>query len=234
LVTYNERHNEANLENNADGSSHNLSWNCGVEGATEDAAINALRRRQQRNLLATLFLSQGVPMLQAGDEFSRTQGGNNNAYCQDNALSWVDWSLLDRHQDLLAFVQLLARVRRQHPEFRRETFLKGTASRTGAKDVTWLGTHGAEMNHRDWLDGQLRTVGAWFGRGNSPVGRLLLLLNAGPEDQAFVLPTPAAGSHWKCLFDTAQEPRAEAIAPGATHLAPIYALISCSVVLLEC
>jgi len=211
LVSYNERHNEANLENNSDGHGHNLSWNCGVEGPTTDAAIRALRSRQQRNLLATLFLSQGVPMLQAGDEFSRTQLGNNNAYCQDNELSWVDWQLLESNAELVAFVQLLARVRRQYAEFRRETFFKGVASRAGAKDVAWLHPRGGEMTHTDWLDLDLRALGAWFGRGNQPMGRLLVLLNAGKTDQRFALPPSAAGSPWVCRFDTAHD------AFGAAH-----------------
>ena len=114
LVSYNERHNEANGENNADGNHHNLSWNCGIEGPTDDPAISALRRRQMRNLLTTLFLAQGVPMLQAGDEFARTQRGNNNAYCQDNELSWIDWGLREANGDLLAFVRRLAQLRRGH------------------------------------------------------------------------------------------------------------------------
>ena len=112
LVSYNERHNEANGENNADGHHHNLSWNCGVEGPTDDPAISDLRKRQMRNLLTTLFLAQGVPMLQAGDEFARTQRGNNNAYCQDNELSWIDWTLREANGDLLAFVRRLAQLRR--------------------------------------------------------------------------------------------------------------------------
>ncbi len=157
LVSYNERHNEANLENNTDGHNDNLSWNCGVEGPTEDADVNRLRRRQMRNILATLFLSQGVPMLQAGDEFARTQRGNNNAYCQDNEISWVDWRLRSRNSALLRFVRMLAQLRRRHVEFRRETFLKGAASRAGVKDVTWLNAGGAEMTQSEWHDPNLRT-----------------------------------------------------------------------------
>jgi glycogen operon protein len=225
LVSYNERHNEANLENNADGTSHNLSWNCGAEGPTEDASIRALRKRQQRNLLATLFLSQGVPMLQAGDEFGRTQRGNNNAYCQDNEISWVDWRELERSADLVEFVRLSAAVRRQHAEFRRETFLKGTASRAGAKDVTWLHPRGAEMTHTDWLDGNLRTLGIWYGRGNSAAGRLLVLVNASHTDQAFALPAAPSGTIWRRRFDTA----VGADGPVGDH----YPLVSRSVALLE-
>ncbi|HEY1313034.1 MAG TPA: glycogen debranching protein GlgX, partial [Steroidobacteraceae bacterium] len=183
LVSYNQRHNEANLESNADGHNENLSWNCGAEGPTDDPAVNALRKRQMRNMLATLFLSQGVPMLQAGDEFARTQRGNNNAYCQDNEISWVDWHLKSSHADLLRFVQLLAQLRRRHEEFRRETFLKGATSRASVKDVTWLNVGGAEMKQGEWHDGNLRTLGVWFGKRSNLEGRLLLLLNASDSAQ---------------------------------------------------
>jgi isoamylase len=203
LVSYNERHNLANGENNADGHQNNLSWNCGIEGATADPAIAALRKRQMRNLLATLFLSQGVPMLQAGDEFARTQRGNNNAYCQDNEISWIDWSLCAAHRDLVDFVGLLARTRRAHAEFRRETFLKGTASRAAVKDVTWLHPRGSEMTQDDWRDGALRTLGIWFGKHGDAAGRLLLLLNACDSQQTFVMPAPPADSPWLRRFDTA-------------------------------
>jgi len=230
LVSYGNRHNEANLENNSDGTPNNLSWNCGVEGATDDAGIAALRRRQMRNLLATLFLSQGVPMLQAGDEFARTQRGNNNAYCQDNEISWVDWRLCTVNAAQLRFVQLLAQLRRRHPEFRRETFLKGAPLRAGAKDVTWLHVRGTEMTHVDWLDGDLRTLGAWFGRGSSPVGRILLLLNASHLPQEFLLPPAVPGEHWICCFDTAQDTGE----PAGGGVLDRYPLGARSVVLLEC
>jgi len=228
LVAYNDRHNEANGENNSDGTSHNLSWNCGAEGPTSDPAISRLRRRQQRNLLATLMLSQGVPMLQAGDEFGRTQQGNNNAYCQDNAISWIDWSLPAVQQDLIEFVQLLAQLRRRHPELRRETFLKGTSSRAGAKDVTWLNLSGAEMTQSDWQDAELRTLGVWLGRGNQSEGRLLILLNASHLERQFVLPPAAPGAVWIVRFDTTFEKPAE-IRTVSEH----YALGARSVVLLE-
>ena len=138
-----------------------------------------------RNMLATLVLSQGVPMLQAGDEFARTQRGNNNAYCQDNDISWVDWRLLDSRRELVAFVRLLGAIRRQHPELRRETFLKGTASRTGVKDVSWLHIRGGEMTQNDWHDGNVRTLGVLFGNRNNAAHRLLFLLNASDDDQEF-------------------------------------------------
>jgi isoamylase len=201
LVSYNERHNLANGENNADGHHGNLSWNCGVEGPTEDAGINELRRRQMMNLLATLFLSQGVPMLQAGDEFARTQLGNNNAYCLDSEVSWVDWNLRRVNGDLVEFVRMLTELRRCHEEFRRETFLKGTATGGGVKDVTWLHSRGCELTAQDWQDPALRTLGVWFRRAGHSAGRFLLLLNAGDGGQGFVLPP---GAHaWTCRFDTA-------------------------------
>ena len=230
LVSYNHRHNESNLEQNNDGHSNNLSWNCGVEGPTTDPAVLELRRRQKRNLLATLFFSQGVPMLQAGDEFGRTQRGNNNAYCQDNEISWLDWRLRSENQDLLQFVQLLARLRQRHVEFRRETFLKGAASRAGVKDVTWLNVHGGEMTHADWHDGDLRAFGLWFAKRDDSQGRLLLLLNGGDSAQSFTLPPARAGDPWIRILDTALAVhRVESLA-DARH----YQLTASSVALLEC
>ena len=151
------------------------------KGPTDDAQVNTLRQRQIRNFLATLFFSQGVPMLQAGDEFARTQRGNNNAYCQDNETSWIDWRLRGANRELLRFVRLLAQLRRRHVEFRRETFLKGASSRAGVKDVTWLNVHGNEMKQGEWQDESLHTLGIWFGKRSDSGGRLLLLLNAGAE-----------------------------------------------------
>jgi glycogen operon protein len=229
LVSYNERHNEANLEGNTDGHNENLSWNCGAEGPTDDPGVNKLRKRQMRNLLATLFFSQGVPMLQAGDEFARTQRGNNNAYCQDNEISWVDWHLRSINRDLLRFVQLLARLRRLHVEFRRETFLKGAASRVGVKDVTWLNVGGSEMKQSEWQDVNLRTLGIWFGKRNNLDGRLLLLLNAGDSAQTFALPPAPADEPWILQFDTAQG-TCEAMSLGHAR---DYRLDASSVALLE-
>jgi isoamylase len=230
LVSYNERRNEANLESNTDGHNDNLSWNCGAEGPTDDAAIIKLRKRQMRNILATLFLSQGVPMLQAGDEFGRTQRGNNNAYCQDNEISWVDWHLRSVNLDLLRFVQLLARLRRRHVEFRRETFLKGAASRASVKDVMWLNVGGTEMKQGEWQDGNLRTLGIWFGKRNDLQGRLLMLLNAGDSEQTFTLPPAPADEPWIRQFDTAQGTY-QAMSLGHAR---DYRLDASSVALLEC
>jgi isoamylase len=230
LVTYNERHNESNLDNNTDGHGNEMSWNCGVEGPTDDEQIVALRKRQMRNFLATLFLSQGVPMLQAGDEFARTQRGNNNAYCQDNEISWVDWRLRSANYDLLEFAQLLARLRRLHVEFRRETFLKGAASRTGVKDVTWLNVRGTEMTQSEWQDSDLCTLGMWFGEHTGSVEHLLLLVNSAGSEQSFRLPAAPADGPWICLFDTASQ----AIGANSLGAAQSYALKPHSVALLEC
>jgi len=230
LVSYNQRHNELNLENNNDGHSNELSWNCGVEGPTDDAAIVALRKRQMRNFLATLFLSQGVPMLQAGDEFARTQRGNNNAYCQDNEISWIDWRLRSANHELLEFVRLLARLRRLHVAFRRETFLKGAASRAAVKDVTWLNVRGTEMTQSEWQESELRTLGMWFGESTGSAEHLLLLVNSADSEQRFGLPAAPADGPWICLFDTASE------GVGARSLGPAqsYALKPRSLALLEC
>ena len=230
LVSYNNRHNEANLDGNGDGHNHNLSWNCGTEGPTDDPGVNELRRRQMRNILATLFFSQGVPMLQAGDEFARTQRGNNNAYCQDNEISWVDWRLRSVNRNLLRFVQLLARLRRRHVEFRRETFLKGAASRVGAKDVTWLNVGGTEMKQGEWQNENLRTLGIWFGKRNDSDGRLLLLVNAGDSAITFTLPSGPVNGPWIRQFDTALD-AFEALSLGNAR---DYRLDASSVALLEC
>ncbi len=228
LVSYNHRHNEANCD--SAGHGNELSWNCGAEGPTQDKAVLALRNRQMRNFLATLFLSQGVPMLQAGDEFARTQAGNNNAYCQDNEISWVDWRLRSANHELLDFVRLLARLRRLHVEFRRETFLKGAASRAGVKDVTWLNVRGIEMTQGEWHDPQLRTLGIWFGEHTGSVEHLLLLVNSADAEQSVGLPPAPAEGPWICLFDTAKEGNA---AKGLGS-ARSYALEAHSVALLEC
>ena len=230
LVSYNGRHNEANLENNGDGHGNEMSWNCGVEGPTGDPAIVALRKRQMRNFLATLFLSQGVPMLQGGDEFGRTQRGNNNAYCQDNELSWVDWRLRSTNHDLLEFARLLARLRRLHVEFRRETFLKGAASRAAVKDVKWLNVRGTEMTQSEWQDSSLRTLGMWFGEHTGSAEHLLLLVNSAGSEHSFGLPAAPADGPWICLFDTALQ----GIGANSLGGARSYALKAHSVALLEC
>ncbi|GIH69536.1 glycogen debranching protein GlgX [Sphaerimonospora thailandensis] len=214
LVSYNRKHNEANGEDNRDGTDDNRSWNCGVEGPADDPQIMRLRRRQRRNFLATLFVSQGVPMIAAGDEFGRTQHGNNNAYCQDNEISWVDWSLAETEADLLGFVRRLAELRRDHPVFRRRRFFHGKV-RDGVRDIVWLTPAGEEMTDADWATGYAKSL-AVFLNGDAisepgPRGEkiwddsFLLLINAHHESLTFTLPSAEFGDHWQSVLDTADE-----------------------------
>ena len=213
LVSYEQKHNERNGEGNADGHNDNLAWNCGVEGPSEDRKVQKLRQRQQRNFLATLLFSQGVPMICGGDELGRTQQGNNNAYCQDNELSWHDWELDRPRVSLLNFTRRLIAFRRQHPNFRRHKFFQGRPIRgTGAKDITWLRPDGGEMSDEEWAAGWQRTLGVRFDGDAMEVldeqGRrvtddtFLLLLNAHHEPVPFTLPGSAAETHWGWVFDT--------------------------------
>jgi glycogen operon protein len=205
LVTYNGKHNEANGEENRDGTDDNRSWNCGVEGPAEDPKIAELRSRQQRNFLVTLFCSQGVPMLLAGDEIGRTQGGNNNAYCQDSEVSWVDWSRAASERDLLAFTERLAKLRRRHPVFRRRRFFR-------PGDIQWLTPAGQEMTESDWQAGYAKSVAVLLDGGaisepdprGCPVtdSKFLLLFNAGVEPITFMLPEPHLGGEWTVVVDT--------------------------------
>jgi len=214
LVSYNEKHNEANLEGNADGDNHNRSWNHGVEGETDDPAINLLRERQQRNFLATLLLSQGVPMLVAGDELSRTQGGNNNAYCQDNEISWLDWELDDRRRHLLEFTKRLIDFRTRHPVFRRADFLTGEERLgSGSPDVWWFRPDGRKMTQRNWQAGDLKTLGVFLNGAEIPTASpqgapviddtFLILFNAQEEDVVFTLPAVGYGRRWAHELSTA-------------------------------
>jgi len=240
LVSYNDKHNEANGEDNRDGSSNNLSWNCGIEGPTDDPEVRSLRERQKRNLLATLMLSQGVPMLLAGDESSHSQNGNNNVYCQDNPLGWLDWKLDDERQALLAFVQHLVHLRRKHPSLGRRNFFKG-APLPGApvKDLSWYRPDGFEMNPEDWSDGNARCVGMFIsGRGIADVGvrgetliddDFFLLFNAHHEHLEFRLPDDN-GSPWQVLIDTQTGRLPDATAP--VHASPVCTLHCRSLVLL--
>jgi len=198
LVSYDKKHNEANNEDNRDGSDNNLSWNHGAEGPTDDPAIVKLRAKQKRNFMATLFLSQGVPMLLAGDEIGRTQHGNNNAYCQDTELSWLHWDLKAEDRDFLGFVQQMIRLRREHPVFRRRYFFKGQEIKgTGMKDLVWLRPDGQEMTESDWHQPTTRTLGLFLAgvlaeqdeRGRQlRDDNFLLLLNAQADPVSFVLP----------------------------------------------
>jgi glycogen operon protein len=213
LVSYNEKHNEANGEGNRDGHDHNISWNCGAEGETSDPEVNAMRARQQRNFLATLLLSQGVPMLVAGDETGRTQGGNNNAWCQDNELSWVDWNLDEQQRDLLEFTRQLIRIFHQHPVLRRRKFFHGRQIRGAEiKDISWFRPDGREMNEDDWRNEQARSLAVRLSgdaideldeRGRRVTDdTLLLLLNAHHRAVSFVLPAHRQGVNWEQMLDT--------------------------------
>jgi isoamylase len=204
LVSYEHRRNAANGEDNRDGQQDNLSWNCGVEGDTDDPAILALRARQKRNLLATLLLSIGAPMLLMGDELSRTQQGNNNPYCQDNEVSWLDWER-GRVADpmLQTFVQTLVAIRRGFTAFRRRAFLAGAVlPDTKLKDVYWLASEGREMTTQDWGDAERKALGAQVGNDADETQRLLMLLNAGDQDVSFRLPADFPGGRWIHAFDT--------------------------------
>lgn len=215
LVSYNGKHNDANGEENRDGVENNLSWNCGVEGPTSKSEVLELRARQQRNLLATLLLSQGVPMLQAGDESGRTQRGNNNAYCQDNDLSWLDWKLDTPRRDLLEFTRWAIQLFHQHPVLRRRKFFQGRKIRgSEVKDLSWFRPDGKEMNDEDWDNWHVRCLGLRLAgnaieevdsQGN-PIrdDTLLMLLNAHHESISFVLPAHRAGVQWEVRLDTTQ------------------------------
>jgi glycogen operon protein len=214
LVSYNEKHNEANKDGNTDGESHNRSWNCGVEGPTDDAAIVALRAQQRRNFIATLFLSQGVPMICHGDELGRTQQGNNNGYCQDNELTWVDWAKVD--VDLLAFTRRLSELRREHPAFRRRRFFDGRPVRRRGQDtlpdIEWFTPEGAEMTEEDWDSGFGRAIAVYLNgngipgtdtRGQRVVDEsFVLCFSAHDEPIEFHLPAAEYGAAWEVVVDT--------------------------------
>jgi isoamylase len=213
LVSYNEKHNEANGEGNRDGHDHNISWNCGAEGPTDDAEINELRARQQRNFLATLLLSQGVPMLVAGDEMGRTQRGNNNAWCQDNDISWLDWNLDGGRRELLEFTRHLIQLFHTHPVLRRRKFFQGRPVRgSEVEDLTWFRPDGREMTEADWRNAAQRAVSVRLAgdaidevdeRGRRVAGdTLLLALSAHHAQVSFVLPAHRAGVRWELLLDT--------------------------------
>jgi len=239
LVSHNEKHNEANLDGNHDGHDNNLSWNCGTEGPSDDPEVRALRLRQKRNLLATLLLSQGVPMLTAGDELGRTQLGNNNAYCQDNELSWLDWTLDDDGRKLMRFVQRVIGLRRTHPVFRRRDFFQGRPLRgREIKDIVWLKPDGAEMTDEEWSEHHARSLGVYLAgealTETDARGRplrdenFLVLFNAHHEAVPFRL--PGYGGRWLALLDTSFQ---DGLAPdGSFDAGAGYALQGRSLVLL--
>ncbi len=221
LVSYNEKHNDANGEDNNDGDSHNRSWNCGHEGPTDDPEICALRARQQRNFLATLFLSQGVPMLVGGDEMGRSQNGNNNAYCQDNELSWIDWSQRDEQLQLLGFTRRIMDFRRSHPVLRRRRWFQGRSIRGHElKDIAWFNPDGLEMTDADWDAGYAKVLGVFLNGdeipNHDPRGQrivddsLLLLFSAHHDPIEFTIPSGPYGELWDLAFDTAEPLAADA------------------------
>jgi len=210
-VAYNDKHNDANGEDNRDGNSDNRSWNCGIEGETDDEFVNALRQRQMRNLMATLLFSQGTPMILAGDEFGRTQGGNNNAYCQDNEISWVDWSLKDKNGALLRFTQKLIGLRHKYPILRHSRFLTADVNeQTGVKAISWISATGAEMTGEEWDNGLVRCFGMLMdGRAQSSGiqkrgldATMLLIMNSWEDVVLFTLPEAPEGDGWTLLIDT--------------------------------
>jgi len=213
LVSYNDKHNEANGERNRDGTDDNRSWNCGLEGDTTDPDVLALRRRQQRNLLATLLLSQGVPMLVSGDELNRTQHGNNNAYCQDNELSWIDWDLDADALEVLDVTRRLVALRRRHPVFRRRKFFQGRPIHgSDLADIGWFGPDGREMDQEQWLAGSLIALGMFLNgdeisepgpRGERIDDDSFLLLFNGPEPARFRLPSGKWANTFELVLDTA-------------------------------
>ncbi len=210
LVSYNQKHNEANLEDNRDGEDNNLSWNCGAEGPTDDPAIRALRERQKRNFLATLLLSQGVPMIRGGDELSHTQHGNNNAYCHDDDISWLHWDLDPERQAFLEYARRVMRLRHDNRALRRRRFLHGDPVRgIGVKDLVWSAPNGREMTEREWTDPQCRALGVRLVDESDREDRrlpntLTLLFNAHHEPVEFKLPSIATGERWELLLDTAE------------------------------
>ena len=245
LVSYNEKHNEANLEENRDGNNNNLSWNCGVEGPTDDPVVNALRARQKRNMLATLLLSQGVPMLVAGDEIGRTQDGNNNAYCQDNGLSWLDWGQDPERAKLRDFVRRMVHLRRTHPVFRRRHFFQGRPLHgSEAKDIVWLKPDGSEMTAEEWNQDFARCLGVYLAgsaltevdaRGQRVVDDdFVVLFNAHHDPVPFRLPAKTLAPHgdgqWQAIVDTARD---DGLAPdGVFEAESTYPLEGRSLVLL--
>jgi glycogen operon protein len=224
LVSYDDKHNDANGENNQDGDNHNRSWNCGHEGPTDDPVVTELRNRQKRNFLTTLFLSQGVPMLVAGDELGRTQQGNNNAYCQDNEISWIDWRSAD--QDLLMFTRALIHVRKSHPTFSRRRWFQGQPIKgVGLEDIAWFLNEGTEMSEEHWNESFAKSLGIFLhGKGIHAVGprgeqiiddTFYVIFNGHHESLEFKLPPAKYGKQWLVTLDTAKSQ----IADGKTYKA---------------
>jgi len=242
LVAYNQKHNQANREGNRDGNNDNRSWNCGVEGETDDIEVNALRARQKRNFIATLMLSQGVPMMLGGDELDRTQQGNNNAYCQDNEVSWFDWTMTPEKDRLLQFFTRVIRIRREHPIFHRRNFFQGRPIRgSDIKDVIWLTPKGEEMTDAEWREAHARSLAVYLsGQGLSETdekGRavtddtFIVLFNSHDEQVFFRLPEFPRAARWLMVMDTAYE-HGLALG-GVTPAGGVYTAAARSIVLLQ-
>jgi glycogen operon protein len=222
LVSYNDKHNEANGEDNKDGEDRNRSWNCGAEGDTEDPEIIALRGKQKRNLLTTLFLSQGVPMLVAGDERGRTQKGNNNAYCQDNEISWMDWQKTD--QDLLNFTKRLIHFYKNHPAFLRKRWFKGGPVNENLEDIAWFLPEGRQMTQENWNHDFAKSLAVYLNgdalRSQGPKGEPItddnfyIIFNAYHEPLHYKLPVKKYGRNWIKVLDTAANFIADEAMPG--------------------
>ncbi|MBS7540664.1 glycogen debranching protein GlgX [Ancylobacter lacus] len=221
LVSYNEKHNEANGENNNDGHDDNRSWNCGVEGETDDPAIRELRLRQKKNLLATLFLSQGVPMLLGGDERSNSQGGNNNAYCQDNEIGWVDWS--HEEPELTDFVARLSALRKSRSALSRPEFLTGIRNEMGQPDVSWFSSTGERMKDQDWADPFNKCLTVRLAPATADEPSLVVMLNASHVEVPFTAP-PVSSGHWEAILGTAGEHEGRTLEAGETLTMPARAL----------
>jgi isoamylase len=211
LVSYNEKHNEENGEDNNDGENHNRSWNCGHEGPSKDRMVIELRQRQKRNFLTTLFISQGVPMLVSGDEFGRTQHGNNNAYCQDNEISWLDWKAMD--EDLLIFTQKIILLRKNHPTFCRRGWFQGQPIKgIGLEDIAWFLPDGSEMSEEHWTNDFAKSLGVYLnGRGVKLLGpkgeniiddSFYIIFNAHHDSLEYTLPAAKYGKQWEKILDT--------------------------------
>jgi glycogen operon protein len=239
LVSYNEKHNEANGENNEDGEAYNRSWNCGAEGPTDDPVIRTLRQQQLRNFIATLLLSQGVPMLPAGDELAKTQGGNNNAYCQDNEISWVDWRKAD--QDLLAFTRKVIALRKAHPVFSRRKWFEGVPIQgMDLSDISWHLPDGSQMQEMHWKTGFAKSLATWLnGKAIRLVGEkgerivddnFYVIFNGHYEELDFTIPDERFGRRWVKVLDTSATRCEEArYSPSCTIKVP-----GRSIILLHC
>jgi glycogen operon protein len=241
LISYNDKHNEANGEGGNDGESHNRSWNSGVEGDTDDPDVLALRARRARNLLATLLLSQGTPMLLHGDELGRTQRGNNNTYCQDSELTWIDWS--DADEALMSFVQRLTGLRHSHPALRRRRFFTGNRDAAGVPDVAWLRPDGEPMDNADWVSASVRQMAVYVnGRAITEPGprgepieddSFLMLFNCGSGSADFTLPDGLFGESWVLELDTADDASGQAVEPELLPSGAVRSLLPHSMVLLR-